>query len=602
MEVTVFKTIRYETKKINAVAQSSKFLAVVHSCCISIYTIQNFRFLVSFDILHDCSIAKFVNEQIVVLVSQNKIIFLDIHKNITKEYEHECKIKLIETQSEIQSKIQNEIVFVNTRNQIYKLESAMKDNDMCMFEINMVDSLQTLLILNEKDEITSIRLCGDNIVYTNNAGYVKISSKSKSLVEYYCSNKQINKICDMDNKLIMITNDGSLLVFDIKNGVMLDDIQVRETPLYGLGLIDNNIFCAGEDNRLINYELMNNKLCRKNQTDTHNAPVFDIFTNNNRIITISKDNTMAVHELRNQGFCFRKILLNNDDLKTAHDKFLVKNNKKITIYRIDDKINRDDACFYDEHDYTCLYELQSDKNIQSFDINSEGTYLAYSTSQKTTVIHLYEAKYKTLLTREAAYQICFYSNYFCYVNMQKKLIIVNIKENVEVFSMFLCDYEDKIQTGNDCILLTKTKAIINDKMETKKINIKEYIEKAVFADSNIYLLTQNQEYNVNTNYKIVRYDMKTQETKIIADLHSILRTDYFMMHAGMLISSDCNNLFITNIETGLTTKKSFGDIILGTALLNKNLLIYQIEKEEYYKDCISNKHLKIKWSKKLANK
>ncbi|KAM0674439.1 hypothetical protein GVAV_002052 [Gurleya vavrai] len=326
MNLTFFRSSKYKPMAITAYAISQKYFVAVHKDIISLNTIYNFQHIFYYKFQFEINIAKFLNENILVLICKNAIHFFDINSFENKKIEIDEEIEFFEI-------INENLVLIDKENNFYKT----KLNEKNLYNID-IKKIHLKKFYKENTKVSAIFVDQNILMISNTAGYIKIFTEFNYETECFVTTAEITKIAKFSEKIfVFITKNGNLILYDIEAGHLIAENNVRNTLLHALAIYDDKIFCSGEDNRLIYYSFFDNFLSKGNQTDTHCAAVFEIIINNGRIITFSNDFTIGIHFFKEKGFGFRRIVLNLDIMKNTEKYAIINNYSDLNIYKIEAK-------------------------------------------------------------------------------------------------------------------------------------------------------------------------------------------------------------------------------------------------------------------------
>ncbi|KAM0687069.1 hypothetical protein COBT_001701 [Conglomerata obtusa] len=553
--------------------------------------------------------AKFYNEHIIVMSDAKQLIFFDIYTN---KYE----LMLFDFDIVKIFVVKERIILYDTRNNIFELvknlESNGSDKGDCsniLFELNNVKLLEKNFLYQDNNEITALFVDEKEIIFINSSGFFKSIIKNIICKEYRITDKRINKIDRLDADVFAsVTEDGFLLIIDNKNSRVLSEVKVRDYPLYAIGIYGKNIFCSGFDNRLINYEFANESINRKNQTDTHLAPVFEIIIQQDRIITVSEDNTIGIHWLKDKGFAFKRVILNNIISKSSGFYLALNCYNHLDIYKlktlneenhnqinvIKNKVN--------EHDYELLHRITTNSFIVDFDICVKTKHIILSTTEKGSLYNFDETNIEKIDNFEASYQVGIFGNNMIYNTYKRNINIVELNTFKNVKKILIDHFDEKFYVGDNYFALRKLKKFYDINFNEYVINCKANIEKVCFTEDFLYLLTRNESYSSFVDFEICKYDI--HKCMIVESLHlrRLFRIDNMILTDNYIIFNDFENIHSVKFDFKEHNTKYIGGIIHGIFIFLDGILIIQCNTNHYYKNCNDNKQIKIKWKKKLINK
>lgn len=592
MNLTFFRSIDSNPPRIELIDSTTRYVVLVHSDTIlSFHSPQNLGHLFSFEVDHKITAIHIFNEEFLIIgLTDSKCMILNLNN---------FKCQLVEIDSaliSIQSDKNQNLRALDKENRIFSLRIECD----ATFKMEM----QFDLIYRPIKMITTWCCVRSNIITIDMDGYCRIYNNKELKNEFFVRSDIFNEIKMIeDNKFALISQTGYLTILDIEKESIICEVRVRDTELYGLGIINNNVFCAGTDNRLVSFLFSDSKLFRKSQTDSHCSAVKTIHIDNERIFTISEDCTLAVHKLMEHGYAFRSIIPRYNILKQINNTTFIKNGRNIDIYSIKriDEHNSMDKLGYYNNNYRHITSLNSQKNILLFDVSEDNNFISYTTSKETILYSMGEKPVK-IKTFEPVLDLKFFKKILCGSTYTKSLFFYDITNSTLRDKIILENYDEKMIILNEFILIKGRNLLIDSDLTMINMNININIEHALQIDNKIYIIEFTPNYSINTYYNLGCYDLQTKAYTTLVNIKQVFRLDNMIFIENKIICHDLEKMIIYNLDTEGIKTHHIGKFIMGLGIFNGGLILAQKPLKDILTHEETNKRIKIKWNRKLINK
>lgn len=161
---------------------------------------------------------------------------------------------------------------------------------------------------------------------------------------------------------------------------------------------------------------------------------------------------------------------------------------------------------------------------------------------------------------------------------------------------------DKILISKECLFLPNNGICFDRHFNKIKINIDINVQEVVDANNKLYVIGYTDHKDINTEYKLLQYDVQTNTSNECQDLHQLLRVDGACQSHGFIYIHDSDKILRYDPATKTTTRTHVGQTIYGLFDYKGELMICQKDYREILKTIEANNRLKIKFGKKLINK
>lgn len=311
----IFRDFNYKPAPVTSISSNSDIMvAFRRNKTFDLIDLLSNRIFLRYEINYIITQSEFINKNTVLCLTKcNKIALIDIKM---------LSIDILPYDANNISNISFETIknfyFTSLNNELFEF----KDNSLVQ-------------IVKENSIITTVLATNNNtVLYGNGNGSIK-RYRDGIMIGQIETGSKVNKITHVcGKKFACALENGSGVLFDIENGIILDKILIRDTPLFTCVYTNDIVHFSGVDSRIIAFVIKNDKFIKLTQADYHMSDVLCMIKHEGYVITAGEDSIIILNELISGRYVHKRIYENSIIYKKSDNSIMIGNDEYIGIIYI----------------------------------------------------------------------------------------------------------------------------------------------------------------------------------------------------------------------------------------------------------------------------
>lgn len=318
MKAHVFREFNYTPSPVTALCSNNTTLvAFRRNKTIDLIDSASLMQFVRYDIEHAVLQCAFLDlNTVIALTEAQKLLVLDI---VTLKYEI-----LPFTATNISVRFmaavyaERTFCYITLRNELFELKNG-----------------KTTLITRDASKTSTILYGEHHILVGKENGNIRAFCNGKCISEIEAGAK-INKIAQVNNNdFVAVLENGAAILFNIDAGIILDTVEIRNSPLNTVVCTNGAVHISGVDSRIICYNVSTGKFSKITQADYHVSDVICMALDNDRVVTAGEDSVMILNTLTNSRYSHVRVYEDFIKYGTTKNYFYVGNDKSINLFNLE---------------------------------------------------------------------------------------------------------------------------------------------------------------------------------------------------------------------------------------------------------------------------